>query len=179
MSCADSAFAWRIDFLVLDAAKRRGLSLLELMVTIVLLSTVLIAFAAVYPAGYKLNRKSQRATQAAQLATAVAEEVRQLPFDSVNPAQASLFQLSQFTQSGVLPPAGVIKTELKPPFMLPDASGGNAGIPLGIRVLTPNIEDGYPRYADIEVTIAWDEPNERELQRRHVTVKTSRTENRY
>lgn len=163
----------------MNLAKRRGISLLELMITIVLLSTVLIAFAAVYPAGYKLNRKSQRATVGAQLATALAEEVRQLPFDSVNPAQPTLFQLSQYTQSNQLPPAGVIKTELKAPFLLPDGSGPNAGIPLGIRVTTPNIEDGYPRYADIEVTVAWDEPNERQLQRRHVTVKTSRTENRY
>lgn len=149
------------------------------MITIVLLSTVLIAFAAVYPAGYKLNRKSQRATIGAQLATAVAEEVRQLPFDSANPAQPTLFQLSQLTEGGALPPAGVIRTEFKPPFALSDGTGANAGIPLGIRVLTPNIEDGYPRYADIEVTVVWDEPNEQELIRRHVTVKTSRTENRF
>lgn len=149
------------------------------MITIVLLSTVLIAFAAVYPAGYKLNRKSQRATIGAQLATAVAEEVRQLPFDSANPLQPTLFQLSQLTQSGDLPPAGLIKTEIKPPFLLPDGKGSNQGIPLGIKVLTPNIEDGYPRYADIEVTIAWDEPNEMKLERRHVTVRTSSTENRY
>ncbi len=165
--------------LALHQQNRRGISLLELMITIVLLSTVLIAFAAVYPAGYKLNRKSQRATIGAQLATAVAEEVRQLPFDSANPTQPTLFQLSQLTQAGQLPASGVIKTEIKPPFLIPDGSGGNAGIPLGIKVTTPNIEDGYPRYADIEVTIAWDEPNARTLDRRHVTVKTSRTENRY
>ena len=59
----------------------KGLSLLEVLITLMLLSTTLIAFAAVYPAAFKLNRKTHRSVQAAELAGAVAEELRTLPFN--------------------------------------------------------------------------------------------------
>ncbi|CAM9933194.1 unnamed protein product, partial [Phaeothamnion confervicola] len=57
-----------------------GLSLLEVLFTIGLLTIVLVAFAAVYPSGFRLNRKSARATVAAETAAAVAAEIQGLPF---------------------------------------------------------------------------------------------------
>src|ERR1017187_8430528 len=59
---------------------RRGLSLLEVLFTIGLLTVVLVAFAAVYPSGFRLNRKSAQATVAAETAAAVAAEIQGLAF---------------------------------------------------------------------------------------------------
>ncbi|MEW6281609.1 MAG: prepilin-type N-terminal cleavage/methylation domain-containing protein [Candidatus Eremiobacterota bacterium] len=164
--------------------RRRGLSLLELMITIVLLSTVLIAFAAVYPAGFKLNRKSQRATVAAQTAEAIAEEIRELPEFipaggggplNPDPNRPSLRLFHNFAQANQLPPADMLKTPIPKPFFLPNGQGS----PLGVRVYAPDQSyfNGIP-FAEIEVTLAWDESTNTGLQRRHVTVRTSATSNR-
>lgn len=58
---------------------QRGLSLLEILVAIVVLTVTLISFASVFPAAFKLNRQSQKSVMAAKHAAAVAEELRSLP----------------------------------------------------------------------------------------------------
>lgn len=58
---------------------QRGLTLLEIMVAIAVLTSTLVAFASVFPAAFKLNRQSQNSVKAAKYAAAVAEELRALP----------------------------------------------------------------------------------------------------
>lgn len=58
---------------------QRGLTLLEIMVAIAVLTSTLVAFASVFPAAFKLNRQSQKSVQAAKHAAAVAEELRAMP----------------------------------------------------------------------------------------------------
>ncbi len=58
---------------------QRGLTLLEIMVAIAVLTSTLVAFASVFPAAFKLNRQSQKSVQAAKHAAAVAEELRSMP----------------------------------------------------------------------------------------------------
>ena len=58
---------------------QRGLTLLEIMVAIAVLTSTLVAFASVFPAAFKLNRQSQNSVKAAKHAAAVAEELRAMP----------------------------------------------------------------------------------------------------
>ena len=58
---------------------QQGLTLLEIMVAIAVLTSTLVAFASVFPAAFKLNRQSQNSVKAAKYAAAVAEELRALP----------------------------------------------------------------------------------------------------
>ncbi len=58
---------------------QRGLTLLEIMVAIAVLTSTLVAFASVFPAAFKLNRQSQNSVKAAKHAAAVAEELRSMP----------------------------------------------------------------------------------------------------
>ena len=58
--------------------KVRGLTLLEVLISISLICTTMVAFAAVYPASFRMTRKTNRVNQATQLAMAVAEELRDL-----------------------------------------------------------------------------------------------------
>ncbi|MGM9997899.1 MAG: prepilin-type N-terminal cleavage/methylation domain-containing protein [Candidatus Bruticola sp.] len=58
---------------------QRGLTLLEILVAIAILTSTLIAFASVFPAAFKLNRQSQNSVKAAKHAAAVAEELRSMP----------------------------------------------------------------------------------------------------
>ncbi len=58
---------------------QRGLSLLEVMVSISVLTTALVAFASIFPAAFKLNRNTQASVRAGKYASMVAEEIRSLP----------------------------------------------------------------------------------------------------
>ena len=79
--------------------KRRAqaLSLLEILFAIGFLTVILVAFASVYPAAYRLNRKSAKATIAAKTASTVGAEILSLPFDppSFSSNQPNLTALAQ------------------------------------------------------------------------------------
>lgn len=68
---------------------QRGLTLLEIMVAIAVLTSTLVAFASVFPAAFKLNRQSQTSVRAAKHAAAVAEEFRAMPI-ACNPQLLSI-----------------------------------------------------------------------------------------
>lgn len=61
---------------------RQGLTLLEIMVTMVLLVLVVTSFAVIYPSGFRLHRKSRLSTTAAQTARSVLNELKSLPLTS-------------------------------------------------------------------------------------------------
>lgn len=56
--------------------RKHGLTLLEVLISISLTCTVMIAFAAVFPASFRMTRKTSQANQACYYASAVAEELR-------------------------------------------------------------------------------------------------------
>ncbi len=162
--------------------KSGGLSLLEIMITMILLTTVLITFAAVYPAGYKLNRKTALAAQAAKAANTVAEEVQSLPFDAIGtvtqvtlgdledtpwtPATAASYKAKNFDPA----------RHVKQPFFLDS---------INVDVHQVN---GFDVAATISVTVGYRDlgrqsfsqsaPTDPALEIRHVTITTAKTSNR-
>lgn len=138
----------------------------------VLISTVLVAFAAVYPAAFKLNRKSHRAVQAAEIAGAVAEEIRDLPFRSPG---LSIDDLTGWDPSDSRF-AGFPRTPVPEPFTLMDSADPNKkGIVVQLTEATPG--DGVS-LAHIKVTIHWREPVNGRMTDRYVSVQSARTSNR-
>lgn len=153
--------------------RKRGLTLLEVLVTLMLLTTTLVAFAAVYPAAFKLNRKSQRSVQAAEIAGAVAEELRVLPFNKPNSTTTGGLFLEDFVISGWVRSnpryARFPRTPIPDPYTLVSTTGQ-----LGVSVTG----DSPLTYADIIVTIFWQEPVNNKMMEKSVAIRTARTGNR-
>jgi Tfp pilus assembly protein PilV len=60
--------------------KKNGMSLVEIMGAIFVLSFAILAVASIFPAGLQMNRKTKIRIQALELASGIAEEIRQLPY---------------------------------------------------------------------------------------------------
>lgn len=155
--------------------RRRGLSLLELLVTMILLTIVLITFAAVYPSGYRLNRKSAKATVAAQTATAIIDEIQNLPLTNEG-GGLSLTLLADIPwTSDAAEYENFPATEIPSDFFLEDTTGivvtsydlNTSGAPTDLSV-----------FASIQVTVAYREPETRGDELTRVTVTASKTWNR-
>lgn len=148
--------------------------MLELLFTISLLTIVLVVFAAVYPSGYKLNRKSARANVAATAAAAVAAELQGLPMlaDVNRPNLPNLQDLAT-NPSGV---ANFVTTQMRTKipdgFRLPTNDGS-----VRVRVAPPpGANPNLPLMAFIDVTIYWTDVNDMSLQRQ-ITVTACKTDN--
>jgi hypothetical protein len=156
--------------------KRRALSLLEILFTLGLLTIILVAFAAVYPSAYRLNRKSARGTIAAKTSSAVAAEILSLPFDppSFNTSQLHLTQLALDTGG-----TGAIQQFVYQNMrtIVPD---GFKIRPQAIRVNIyppPAALSTETRFAEVQVTCYWTDSNNPGLER-SVTVVSGKAENR-
>ncbi len=153
--------------------RSRGLTLLEILVTLTLLTTTLVAFAAVYPAAFKLNRKTQRSVQAAELAGAVAEELRTLPFNKPSALDDGGLFLEDFVLYGWNPGnsrfARFPRTPIPEPFTLISPSGQRGVYVDGDNPFT---------YAEIMITVYWRESVNNQMVARQTTIRTSRTGNR-
>ena len=155
--------------------RRRGLSLLELLMTMILLTIVLIVFAAVYPSGYRLNRKSAKATVAAQTATAIIDEIQNLPLTNESGGLSLTLLADVPWSAGGGDYANFPATEIPENFFLEDNTGilvttydlNTAGVPTDISV-----------FANIQVTVAYSEPETRGDELTRVTVTASKTWNR-
>jgi len=81
---------------------RKGMSLVEIMGAIFVLSFAILAVASIFPAGLQMNRKTKIRIQALELVTGIAEEIRQLPYYdySNNPDNNSLLDIANTTFSG-------------------------------------------------------------------------------
>lgn len=62
-----------------DRHRRRGITLLEIMIAMSLMSVVLIAFASVFPSGYRLNFSNLNQSKAAGFATGITEQIANFP----------------------------------------------------------------------------------------------------
>lgn len=152
---------------------QRGLSLLEVLITLMLLTTTMVAFAAVYPAAFKLNRRTSRVVQAAELAGAISEELRTLPFNRPNSSTAGGIFVQDFL-SGWDPADPKYlnrfpRTELPAPYTLKSRTGQ-----VGVRVTG---DDPFT-YADILITIFWMENVNDQMIEKSFSIHTSRSGNR-
>lgn len=68
--------------------RRRGVSLLEIMLAMSLMSVVIIAFAAVFPSGYRLNLKNLNQAKATGYANAIIEQLSNLSTTRMQDAAA-------------------------------------------------------------------------------------------
>ncbi len=159
----------------LGLTKQRGVSLLEILITIILLTTVILTFAAIYPAGYRLNRKSAKATRAAQVANSIAEEIQNLPLtNDLGGLSLAFLENNAYTAGG----GGFEnfpRTEIPEGFVLEDVTG--------IQVTTYDLLTGGAAtdpvvFADIQVTVGFRDEQTRGDETINVTVSASKTWNR-
>ncbi|MEQ8223275.1 MAG: prepilin-type N-terminal cleavage/methylation domain-containing protein [Candidatus Eremiobacterota bacterium] len=109
--------------------KKNGMSLVEIMGAIFVLSFAILAVASIFPAGLQMNRKTKIRIQALELASGIAEEIRQLPYYdySNNPGvNNSLLDIAN---------TGTTSTDGWDGFTT-SANGANQG---GAKAWTPNI----------------------------------------
>lgn len=160
----------------LPTHKQRGLSLLEILFTIGLITVILVAFAAVYPSAYRLNRKSAKATVAAKTASAVAAEILSLPFTDVLSNGADNLTLMATASVG---PARV--REFVENRMRTKLPAGFRVYPEAVRVnmfpepATMAVTD--TRFAQVSVTCYWTDAQAAGLER-HLTIVSGKAENR-
>lgn len=149
--------------------------MLEILFTIGLLTVILVAFAAVYPSAYRLNRKSARATVAAKTCSAVAAEILALPFfpSTFSTNQLTLLDLSQ-DASGNAQLKTFVQKQMK--TSIPE---GYIIRPQGIHVeLQPtDLNSRDARFADVTVTCYWTDANSPGMEK-SVTIVSGKAENR-
>lgn len=139
------------------------------MITIILLTTVLITFAAVYPSGYRLNRKSAQHTVAAQTAQAVAEELQNLPVFNTSDVGLSLLYIEEnpWAEGSTDPNYGNFpRTPIPEGFTLKS-----------IDVKTYAVSGDIPSFADIQVTVSYQDQRTRGDEDINVTVTAAKTDN--
>jgi len=145
---------------------RPGFSLLEIIVTIILLTIVLMAMATVFPSGYRLNQKNRNTTRAAEIANGIMEEINNLPFYG---AGNTLQTLTSWTPRVWQP-----STTIPEPFFLtedpPAIQVGFVATPAGGNVIAPTL-------ARIIVTVSWNETRGGQSRVRTVTLMTFRSSN--
>lgn len=156
-------------------ATKSGLSLLEILIAMVLLTVVITTFAAIYPLGFQLHRKSAQATRAAQLATAIIEEVQSLPLTNEGGGLSLAFMAENPWTAGGSGYEDFPRTEIPDGFFLEDDTG--------IKVQTYDlVTGGAPTdlavYAQIQVTVAYRSERTRGNELIPITVTASKTWNR-
>ncbi|MBQ7567666.1 type II secretion system protein [bacterium] len=171
--------------------RKRGLTLLEVLISISLICTFMVSFAAVFPASFRLTRKTSQANQAAAFAVSVADELRDKmvgkPTNSLYNARTGKY-LEEFCGNSANHAARVPltkgemmalrfpKTEMPQPFTLvantKDTPNSNN---TGILVYTG---DRGRSFYNISVTVYWTEtdPNG-ELQYRSTTIVSGKSSN--
>jgi len=76
---------------------RRGMSLIEIMGAVCILSFSILAVATIFPTGLEINRKTRVRIQALEIASAIMEEIKNLPYTDVfNPGGMSVMKLEDW-----------------------------------------------------------------------------------
>jgi prepilin-type N-terminal cleavage/methylation domain-containing protein len=130
----------------------QGLSLLEVMITMVLLVLVVTSFATIYPSGFRLHRKSRMATQAAQASRAVLNEMKNLPLTREDGGLSLAYLATNGFSVGDPTLDGFPKTELPAGFRIATDNG--------IKVTLYDLASGTDPsvYASMSVTLIYDDP---------------------
>lgn len=173
---------------------KKGVTLLEVLISISIVCTCMISFAAVYPASFRLTRKTSLSNQACAYAKAVSEELGSLrvcrPSSSYKKDTGEFledFCGNQDDYSAKVPlKKGRMENTLhfpsvalKEPFSLvaPSASGAapDNNSPTGIVVNSGNTNKNF---WNISVTVYWTETDPKgKLQHRSSTIVSSKSVN--
>jgi type II secretory pathway pseudopilin PulG len=132
--------------------RRRGLSLLEILVSMALLVLVVTSFAVIYPSGFRLHRKSRLNTDAAQAARAVLSELKSLPLTD----EAGGLSLAYLATNGYVASDSVV--DGFPRSTLP--KGYTLAEDKGIEITLYDLEGGTDPsvYASMKVTLVYLDP---------------------
>lgn len=157
------------------AAHRRkpsGLSLLEIMITMVLLLLVVTSFATIYPSGFRLHRKSKMSTEAAQSARAVLNELKSLPLTREDGGLSLAYLATNGYTSGDSVLDGFPKTELPKGYELDSEDG--------IKVELYDLAGGTDPsvYATVRVTLIYDDPYRGKSEPIRMTLVAGKSWNR-
>lgn len=96
-------------------AKRRGargITILEIMMAFSVMAIVIVAFASVFPAGYRLNFANLNQNKAISLANSVAEELRAQDIPTLNGFSKNSDGTMTITQIKALVTGGYIRTPI-------------------------------------------------------------------
>ena len=159
-----------------NLAERRksesGLSLLEIMITMVLLLLVITSFATIYPSGFRLHRKSKMSTQAAQSARAVLNELKSLPLTREDGGLSLAYLATNGYTAGDATLDGFPKTEIPKDYEL-DAQDG-------IKVTLYDLNGGTDPsvYATMSVTLIYNDPYRGKAEPLRMTLVAGKSWNR-
>ncbi len=150
----------------------RGLSLLEVMVSMALLVSVLVSFAVIYPSGFRLHRKSRMSTDAAQAARAVLNELKSLPLTD----EEGGLSLAYIASNGYLPSDPLIGEFPKTP--LPE--GYRLDEEHGVEVVLYDLASGTDPsvYASMKVTLLYHDPYGQKDAPLRITLAAGKSWNR-
>lgn len=150
---------------------QKGVSLLEILVSIMLLTTVMMTFAMVFPGGYRLSRKNRMETKAYRSADGLLDKLQNIQFLGTGTTKPTIENM-QTWDVGIY--ADEFENTVEEPFYLPGASDPDPGI--YVKILDPTVGNGGT-LAKISVTVAWQESTSGGVITKKVTVSGYRSRN--
>lgn len=155
----------------------KGLSLLEILLSVMLLTVVMMSFAMVFPSGYRLTTKNRLEGRAHRYADGLIAKLQTIPFHG-NPLYRPTIENLQTWDRGRF--RDIFEDTIPEPFYLPAASEDNPGI--SVQILDPEPAspvpgEAYNTLARVSVTIGWDENVRGRTIPKRVTITTYRSAN--
>lgn len=131
---------------------RRGLTLLEILISMALLVLVVTSFAVIYPSGFRLHRKSRMSTDAAQAARAVINELKGLPLTDESGGLSLAYLATNGFSASDATVNGFPRSALPPGYRLAEEKG--------IEVTLYDLAGGTDPsvYASMKVTLIYVDP---------------------
>lgn len=159
---------------MVNKLRQKGVSLLEILVSLMLLCSVMMTFAMVFPSGYRLNLKNRMESKASKIANGIANKIQNVDFVGASvfgPVQDEpTIQNLQTWSSGDF--HEWFEDDIPEPFYLPDNEDLKG---IDVTILDPEIQGGT--LARIRVTVAWEESIKGRILTKFVTVTTYRSRN--
>jgi type II secretory pathway pseudopilin PulG len=144
--------------------RNRGISILEIMMAMSLMTVVIVAFATVFPSGYRLNFSNLNQNKAAGLANSVVEELRGLDMATLEAiASGSMKPAAMKAAKYFSTPVGIgtpLPGEL---FYIPNDGTGievtmkNRKVTLAHESIPGKVGQETVRTARVQVTVQWTE----------------------
>jgi type II secretory pathway pseudopilin PulG len=149
---------------------QKGISLLELLISLILFGIVMITFAMVFPGGYRLSLKNRNESKATKIAEGIIYEVQKLNFLGPGLKEPTVESMQTWT-SGYF--KDIFEKNIPHPFYLPDEQDLKG---IDVKILDKSVGGGGT-LARITVTVAWSESTRGGPQTRKVSVTAYRSRN--
>lgn len=148
------------------------------------ITVVIIAFATVFPSGYRLNLSNFNQNKASGLASSVIEELRGMrrhqegtgvtlrTLSGAGQAQAIYAELTQELRNQLAygaPAAGNPFPTNRPPFWIPTPGGAHSGIQITENTEVISVGSSISNYV-ISVNVSWYESRKRALVTKTITI---------